>query len=122
MTDLPPAAVTGEQREAFQNVRRPGPPRRTDKDKVRALLDQIGAKRAAGWSYAEIHQALAETVGFQGTRQTLYNYVWELSSRKRAAGEPRRRRSVRNPLEDASPVGDDRLKGQTLVERLNEPL
>ena len=47
---------------------------------MRALLGPIRQKLAAGWSYEEVRQELARTVGFQGTRRTLYNYVWQGSS------------------------------------------
>jgi len=49
--------------------------RLSDKARVRAFLPEIQKKRAAGWSYEAIRQEMARTVGFQGTRQTLYNYV-----------------------------------------------
>ncbi len=84
MTDQPPAQLTGEQKAAFGNARRPAL-RLTDKDKVRELLGPIGEKLNAGWSYEEVRQELAKTVGFKGSRRTLYNYVWQLSLNQ---GEP----------------------------------
>jgi hypothetical protein len=44
------------------------------------LWGPIRRKLAAGWSYEEVRQELARAVGFKGTRRTLYNYVWQLSS------------------------------------------
>ena len=80
MTDQPPAPLTRQQRHAFQHARPPARAPLTDKAKVRALLEPIRRKLAAGWSYEEVRQELARAVGFKGTRRTLYNYVWQLSS------------------------------------------
>lgn len=80
MSDQPPANLTRQQKDAFKHARPPARARLTDKDKVRALLGPIRRKLAAGWSYEEVRQELAKTVGFKGTRRTLYNYMWQLTS------------------------------------------
>lgn len=80
MTDQPPAPLTRQQQDAFKHARPPARAPLTDKAKVRALLEPIRCKLAAGWAYEEVRQELARTVGFKGTRRTLYNYVWQFSS------------------------------------------
>lgn len=85
MTNPPPAGLTSEQKDAFKNARPPARARLTDKDKVGEVLGPIREKLNAGWSYEEVRQELARTVGFKGTRRTLYNYVWQLSAVARQA-------------------------------------
>ena len=80
MTNPLPAPLTRQQQDAFKHARPPARAPLTDKAKVRALLEPIRRKLAAGWSYEEVRQELARAVGFKGTRRTLYNYVWQLSS------------------------------------------
>ena len=80
MTDHPPTKLTSEQKDAFKHARPPARPPLTAKDKVRAVLGEIREKRNAGWSYEEVRQELAKTMGFKGTLQTLYRYVWQLST------------------------------------------
>lgn len=78
-------------RAAFAAAKRPGGGGGASNwDKVRSVLDQIHAKRAEGWSYDEIRRALAETVGFTGTLQTLYAYVNRLTVERRATGATHR--------------------------------
>ncbi|MBK8168614.1 MAG: hypothetical protein IPK64_21925 [bacterium] len=79
-----PPEVFSQARAAFAAAPRPPASRVSDWDRVRAVLDDILAKRAEGWSYAEIRSALVETVGFKGTIGTLYSYVNRLSAERRA--------------------------------------
>jgi len=151
MTDPPPTHLTRQQKDAFKHARPPTRAPLTDKDKVRALLGPIRQKLAAGWSYEEVRQELARAVGFKGTRRTLYNYVWQLSSARatppsppstaaqavaeaprprpveEAAPEPSRRHCIQNlggPLarEANRQHAEDPLQRPSLVEILNKPL
>ncbi|MBS1223863.1 MAG: hypothetical protein H6R24_541 [Proteobacteria bacterium] len=85
MTHPLPTGLTREQKDAFKNARPPARAQLTDKDKVGEVLGPIREKLNAGWSYEEVRQELARTVGFKGTRRTLYNYVWQLSAVARQA-------------------------------------
>ena len=102
MTDQPPAHLTRQQQDAFKHARPPARAPLTDKDKVRALWGPIRRKLAAGWSYEEVRQELARAVGFKGTRRTLYNYVWQLSS---ALANPTSPPSSRGPGRQGSQGG-----------------
>ena len=107
MTDQPPAHLTRQQQDAFKHARPPARAPLTDKDKVRALWGPIRRKLAAGWSYEEVRQELARAVGFKGTRRTLYNYVWQLSS------------ALANP---ASPPSTEALAGKEARAAAEAPL
>lgn len=97
--------------DGFRQSRQPGPLRLSDKARVRAVLPEIQRRRAAGWSYEEIRQEMANTLGFQGTRQTLYNYVSQLSSSTPAspssAGPVSEARPVSPPTPHAAPTDVD---------------
>ena len=88
MTNPLPAPLTRQQQDAFKHARPPARAPLTDKAKVRALLEPIRRKLAAGWSYEEVRQELARAVGFKGTRRTLYNYVWQFSSARATPPSP----------------------------------
>lgn len=151
MTDPLPAPLTRQQQDAFKHARPPARAPLTDKAKVRALLEPIRRKLAAGWSYEEVRQELARAVGFKGTRRTLYNYVWQFSSARatppsppstaaqavaeaprprpveEAAPEPSRRHCIQNlggPLARAArrQRAEDPPPRPSLVEILNQPL
>ena len=80
MADRSPEPLTPARKDAFKNACRPPRAPLTDKDKVRAVLGEIQEKRNAGWSYEEVRQELAKTVGFKGSLKTLYCYIWQLSA------------------------------------------
>lgn len=77
--------VTERARAAFVTAQRPANAKLSDWMRVAEMLDDISAKRAAGWSYADIRDALARTVGFKGRLATLYCYVSRLTAQRRAA-------------------------------------
>lgn len=76
--------VTERARAAFVSARRPANAKLSDWMRVAEMLDDISAKRAAGWSYTDIHHALARTVGFRSSLATLYCYVCRLNAQRRA--------------------------------------
>ena len=107
MTHPPPTGLTREQKDAFKHARPPARARLTDKDKVGEVLGPIREKLNAGWSEEEVRQELARTVGFKGTRRTLYNYVWQLSSA---------------PANPAAPPSTEALAGQEARAGAEAPL
>lgn len=147
MADRPRVPLTPKTKQAFQKARRPTAPRVSDRAIVREVLPEIRRKLAAGWSYEEVRAEMARTLGFGGTRRTLYNYVWQLtlpekhplrSSEGSRAGTaipdgapaepPQPRRSVRETLRGskARPPTNERSgqksKRPSLVEILNRPV
>lgn len=77
MTDPLPPDPQAALQAAFQNAKRPAP-FKTDKECVTVLEPQIRQKRAAGWTYAQIHAELVRLGGYQGTYQTFYKYAYAL--------------------------------------------
>lgn len=80
MSEPPPKTLTSQEKDAFTRAQRPGVPRMSDKACVREVLPDIHRKIQAGWSYEEVRQEMAKTLGFKGTLKTLYQYVWQLST------------------------------------------
>ena len=74
-----PAPLSPEQKQAFRDAARPPAARLSDKARVREILPSIRQKLQAGWSYEDVRQELERTLGFQGTLNTLYQYVSKLS-------------------------------------------
>ena len=87
MSAAPPPLLDEALYTAFATAQRPASARTSDRARVHAVLPLIQEKLAAGWSYAEIRDALAQTLGFQGTLKTLYSYVSRLSALTPAPGE-----------------------------------
>ncbi|MFZ1493391.1 MAG: hypothetical protein WAU60_08245 [Candidatus Competibacter denitrificans] len=77
--------VTERARAAFIAARRPANAKLSDWMRVVEMLDDMSAKRAAGWSYADIRRVLARTVGFRGSLAILYGSVCRLTAQRRAA-------------------------------------
>ena len=89
MSDAPPPLLDEALYTAFAAAQRPVSTLTSDRARVHAVLPLIQEKLAAGWSYAEIRDALAQTLGFQGTIKTLYSYVSRLSALTPAREAPR---------------------------------
>ena len=122
MTD-PPRDLSQEKNQAFENAVRAAPRRPSDRQIVRELLPAIRRKREAGWSYAEIRAALAETHGFAGTLGSLYSYVSKWSNaQKKPPAPPRRIADLCGHFAQPYPDGSPPQKKRTLVETLNKPV
>ncbi|MBL8259952.1 MAG: hypothetical protein JNM60_09110 [Candidatus Competibacteraceae bacterium] len=134
MTD-PPRDLSQEKNQAFENAVRAAPRRPSDRQIVRELLPAIRRKREAGWSYAEIRAALAETHGFAGTLGSLYSYVskWSNAQKKLPAppkspegppapAPPRRIADLCGHFAQPCPKSSPPPKKRTLVETLNKPV
>lgn len=145
MSDAPHPLLDEASYAAFAAAQRPVGTPISDRARVRAVLPLIQEKLAAGWSYAEIRDALAHTLGFQGTMKTLYTYVSRLS-----APAPAREAPLARAPSDSSEAGEESASSSTpparrfadsldpawvdtvrtrpkrtktpLAERLNEPL
>ena len=101
MSDAPPPLLDEASYTAYAAAQRPVRTPTSDRARVHAVLPLIQEKLAAGWSYAEIRDALAQTLGFQGTIKTLYTYVSRLS-----ALTPAREEAPRAPS-DSSEAGEE---------------
>lgn len=101
MSDAPHSPLDEASYTAFAAAQRPVGTPTSDRARVRAVLPLIQEKLAAGWSYAEIRDALAQTLGFQGTMKTLYTYVSRLS-----ALTPAREALLASAPSDSSEAGE----------------
>ncbi|MBK8168613.1 MAG: hypothetical protein IPK64_21920 [bacterium] len=122
-----PRGLSPESKRAFETARPPRKETASDREIVREMLPAIRRKRDEGWSYEAIRQELAKRLGFKGTRQTLYNYVWCFTKKRppSPADAAPKRRTVRETLCGSSPdlpaAGGPRPRA-TLVEKLNRPV
>lgn len=100
MSDASPPRLDEARYTAFAAAQRPVSTPTSDRARVQAVLPLIQEKLAAGWSYAQIRDALAQTLGFQGTIKTLYSYVSRLSALTPDREAPR-------ALGDSSEAGEE---------------
>ncbi len=123
MADQPPARLTSEQKAAFGNAGRPARLRLTEKDKVREMLGLIGEKLNTGWSYEEVRQELARTVGFKGSLKTLYCYIWQLSAgQTKPAAQPTPAAGAPAPPTAAVPLPSPPASSQPASECVPDPV